>query len=514
MSITWLANADRDTFWAHRSWSEFAALAKQDRSLAILPVFGLADHGLGLPLDAEEIAGNAILRRAAEQSKTTIPCQVLPPVRFGLAPYPCTFFGIDADTALTLLHEIASGVKAAGFHKLVFLNTSPWNKELVDTASRDARVSLGLQTFLIHTAGLGLDFHPVAATRASAQAVVSHLLGTPAHPNHRPAEMSDLDFRPGQFQQPTPLAPDPSCDGTTILNNASQQLARLLAEIYARAPLGRTDHLPPPPLPNLKSPINELIFPSRYRARYLPALTRDELEQLPHKDRALVILATGAIEQHGHHLPVGFDAIIGQAWLENILPQLAPDAPVYVAPPLTYGKSNEHLAFPGTLSLGARTFRQLLLATATQLKALGFRQLAILNTHGGNSAVLVYTLREIQTTLGLRAGLLGWPYKPKQTPDEAAYGFHGGEYETSLLLAVADELVDMSKAICEYPARLIDPGELRPEGAPAIISWATEDISHSGVMGDATIATKEKGRRWLDAQSTALAQRIMDLLNN
>ena len=205
------------------------------------------------------------------------------------------------------------------------------------------------------------------------------------------------------------------------------------------------------------------------------------------------------------------DALLGQAWLENILPRLKRNAPVYVAPPLTYGKSNEHSSFPGTVSISANTLRGLLLALATQLKALGFSQLAILNTHGGNSAVLVYTLREIQTTLGLRAGLLGWPYKPEQTPQETAYGFHAGELETSLMLAVADELVDMTKAVCEYPAKLTDSGELRPESAPATYSWATEDVSESGVLGDATAATKEKGRLWLDAQSNALARRIEDL---
>jgi len=185
---------------------------------------------------------------------------------------------------------------------------------------------------------------------------------------------------------------------------------------------------------------------------------------------------------------------------------------VYVAPPLTYGKSNEHATFTGTLSLSAATFRRVLLATATQLKALGFSQLAVLNTHGGNSPIIVYTLREIQTTLGMRAGLLGWPYKPDLSPQEATYGFHAGEWETSLMLTVADELVAMPKAVCEYPARLSDPGELRPEDAPAIFSWATEDVSHSGVMGDATAATLEKGRRWLEAGSAAVARRIEELL--
>jgi len=512
MSMTRLANVDHDTFWAHHAWDDFAAFAGKDRALMILPVFGFADHGLGLPLDAEEIAGSAVLRRAAELIKTAIPCRVLPPVRFGLAPYPAIFFGVDAETAYALLQEIARGVKAAGFHKLVFFVTSPWNKELVDSASRDLRVELGLQTFIVNAGGLGFDFHPASTTRAKAQAAVSHLLGKPAAITNRPADTSDLDFRPGCFRQPAPLAPDPTIDGAAVVAAAGIHLANLFAEIHARASLGHSDHRAAVALPNFLSSANDVLFPDHVRAHYLPALTREELEQIPNKERALVIVPTGAIEQHGHHLPVGVDAILGQAWLENVLPLLKPGTPVFVAPPLTYGKSNEHATFAGTLSLSSATFRRLLLAVATQLKTLGFRQLAVLNTHGGNSAVLVYSLREIQTTLGLRAGVLGWPYKPEQTPQEAANGFHAGEWETSLMLAVADELVDMTKAVREYPAQLSAPGKLRPESAPATFSWATQDISKSGVMGDAPSATAEKGQRWLDAQSAALARRIEALL--
>ena len=512
MSMTWLASVDRGTFWAHRAWSDFAALPDKERHVVILPLHGFADHGLGLPLDAEEILGSAVIRHAVLQAGNAVPCHVLPPIRFGLAPYPSSFFGLDAETAHALLHDIAVSVKAAGYHKLVFFNTSPWSRELVVDASRDIRVGQKLQTFIIQTPALGFDFHPASEKRSQAQSAVSHVLGRPAQIPTRPPEVRNTNFRPGCYLQPAPLAPNPSIDGAAVLKAAGQHLARLLSETQARPPLGSVEQRTPAVLPNLQPPTPAPVFPEKIRARYLPSLTRDELEALPNKDRALVIIPTGAIEQHGHHLPVGVDAILGQAWLENILPRLTADAPVFVAPPLTIGKSNEHHAFPGTLSVSVTTFRRMLLAIAEQLKALGFRQVAILNTHGGNSAVVVATLREIQTTLGLRAGLLGWPYKPDLPAQEAVYGFHAGEWETSLMLAVADELVAMPKAVCEYPAQLSDPGELRPEDAPAIISWSTEDISRSGVMGDATAATHEKGLRWLDAQSAALARRIEELL--
>jgi creatinine amidohydrolase len=488
----------------------------------VLPVHGFADHGLGLPLDAEEIIGAALLRDAVTTgSAGGLALKVLPPLRFGLAPYPSTFFGIDPETAHDQVREIASSVRAAGFSKLLFFATSPWHEEWIDAASRDTRVELGLQTFVINLSGLALDFHPTSEHRAHVQAVASHLLGRPPAQVTLPADMRDTDFRPGNHRQPAPLAHTSPLDGAALAAAAAQRLARLLGEIDARAPLpqspGATKPTPPPhaavrETPGSGAAAPRLHFPNTYRGRYLSALTREELEALPDKDRTLVILPTGAIEQHGHHLPVGVDAILGQAWLAHTLPKLAASARVWVAPPITYGKSNEHIGFPGTVFISAKTLRRLVRALAAQLHALGFRHLAILNTHGGNSAVLVYTLRELQTELGLRAGMLNFPYKPGLDAQEAEYGFHGGEWETSLMLACAPELVRMDKAVCEYPARLDDPGELRPENAPAIFSWITSDISKSGVMGDATRATRENGLRWLDQASTALARRITELL--
>jgi creatinine amidohydrolase len=519
MSTSWLANADSDTAWAHRKWSDFPALPERERTVVLLPVHGFADHGLGLPLDTEEIVGASLIQEASTLAKALVPLLVLPPLRFALAPYPSTFFGIDPEIAHDHVREIAASVRAAGFSKLVFFVTSPWHEEFIDAASRDTRVDLGLQTFVINLSGLALDFHPASDRRAHVQALATHLLATTPAPSSRPADVRDATFRPGNFRQPSSVSPNTSLDGAALLRDAAHHLARLLTEIDARAPLGRSDHRTPQSIPaslprsEKRTPENALHhFPSAYRSRYLPALTRDALDVWPDKDRTLIVIPTGAIEQHGHHLPVGVDAILGQAWLAHAVPKLPENARVLIAPPITFGKSNEHTGFPGTVFVSAKTLRRLLLALAAQLHALGFRHLAILNTHGGNSAVLVYTLREIQTALGLRAGMLNFPYKPDIAPQEAEYGFHGGEWETSLMLGCAPELVDMTKAACEFPARIDDPGELRPENAPAIFSWITSDISKTGVMGDATRATREKGLHWLDAGSSALARRIVELL--
>jgi len=516
MSMTWLANVEKTVAWSHHTWSDFAALPEKSRVLAILPIHGFADHGMGLPLDAEETVASEILRRASVDCIPVVGLRVLPPLRFALSPLPSTFFGVDPETAHDLIREISTGVQAAGFKKLVFLSTSPWNEELVDAASRDVRVGLGLQTFVVNLSGLGLNFHPTGEGRPKLQAIGAYLLKRTPEATTRPAEASYVTFRPGFWKQPPPVAFDPSLEGETLLGEAGAHLARLLREIDAKTPLGSQPILNPSlpatteTLGASQSQTLSLLWP-QHRSHYLPAMTRTEIEAWPNKETTLVILPTGAIEQHGYHLPVGVDSILGQAWLNAALPKLPATARILVAPPITYGKSNEHVGFPGTVFISAKTLRRILLAQAQQLHALGFRSVGILNTHGGNSAVLVYTLREIQSSLGMRAGMIGSGYTPPLSAVEREFGFHAGEWETSLMMAATEGLVRPERAVCEYPARPDDPGELRPESAPAIFSWISSDISRSGTMGDATAATEEKGRSWLNEGATALAHRIAAL---
>ena len=251
-------------------------------------------------------------------------------------------------------------------------------------------------------------------------------------------------------------------------------------------------------------------FPS-YRDRYLPAMTLRQVGALADKAWAPVILATGAIEQHGPHLPVAVDALMGQVWLSLALARLPAGASCYVAPPITIGKSNEHTGFPGTLMISRDTLRSQILAVARQIHAWGFRSLAVINTHGGNVPVLVPTLREIRELFGLRAGLLQSGPVAGLSAQEATVGIHAGEVETSWVMAAAGRLADPSRAVCEFPARIEDPGEVRPVAAPALVAGASRDVSKSGVMGDATAATAEKGERWLEEGAAAYAAAIAEV---
>jgi creatinine amidohydrolase len=253
-----------------------------------------------------------------------------------------------------------------------------------------------------------------------------------------------------------------------------------------------------------------MTFPD-YGGRYLPAMTLSRIRALPDKAWAPVILATGAIEQHGPHLAVAVDALMGQVWLSLALSRLPAGASCYVAPPITIGKSNEHTGFPGTLMISRDTLRSQILAVARQSHAWGFRSLAVINTHGGNVPVLVPTLREIRALYGMRAAIL--PSKPVHdiSAQEATFGIHAGEVETSWIMAAAGRLADSSRAVCEFPAQIDDPGDVRPVAAPALVAWASRDISKSGIMGDAAAANAEKGERWLGIGATAYAEAIAEV---
>jgi creatinine amidohydrolase len=242
-------------------------------------------------------------------------------------------------------------------------------------------------------------------------------------------------------------------------------------------------------------------------ARNFAYLNWKQVDALP-RESTLLILPTAAIEQHGHHLPLATDTLINNLLLGHALNKLPAERSVYALPPVHYGKSNEHIGFPGTLSVSAATFMAVLRDLGGSVAKAGFQKLVLYNTHGGNTALIDVMARDLRAEFGLRTFALhgsGGISFDGITAQEKAYGFHAGEVETALLLASVPELVDRSAYTVNYIADIANPELLLPENAPATFAWLTRDIAPSGVMGDPRPATAENGARWLEQAATRLA---------
>jgi len=250
-------------------------------------------------------------------------------------------------------------------------------------------------------------------------------------------------------------------------------------------------------------------------ARRFSYLNWKQVEALP-KDETLLVLPTAAIEQHGHHLPLATDTLINNLLLGRALAMLPEGSSVYALEPVCYGKSNEHLGFPGTLSLSAGTFMAVIRDLGASLAKAGFTRLALYNTHGGNSSLIDVLARDLRADFGLRTFALygsGGVRFEGLSAQERAYGFHAGQIETALLLYATPELVDRSAYTVNYIADVDHPETLLPENAAATFAWLTRDIATSGVMGDPNPATTESGALWAEQAAERIAQVLEAMLH-
>lgn len=250
--------------------------------------------------------------------------------------------------------------------------------------------------------------------------------------------------------------------------------------------------------------------------RFFPYLTWTDIQEMPDKENVVIIQPVGSIEQHGPHLPIIVDSAIALAVLGKALSKLPPTVPAYALPPLYYGKSNEHWHFPGTITLSAQTLLAVLTEMADSIYRSGFRKLVLMNAHGGQPQVMEIAARDIHQRYEdfVVFPLFTWrvPNIAQEllTPKELEYGTHAGDAETSLLLSILPEQVKMERAVAEYPQGLPEDSLLSMEGNLPF-AWLTRDISKSGVMGDATVATKEKGDRILESLGDGWVQAIKDI---
>lgn len=245
-------------------------------------------------------------------------------------------------------------------------------------------------------------------------------------------------------------------------------------------------------------------------------LTSDELAHAIESD-PVVVLPTAAIEQHGPHLPLSTDVDIGMGIVSEAFRRLDDALPVLLLPCLAPGASPEHGGTPGTLDLDPRTFERVLVDVGEALARSGVRRLVIANSHGGNRAAIdtaALRLRRRHRMLVVKAHWFRFPRPDgvELSEDEWTHGLHGGAVETAMMLHLHPDRV-RSERIENFPSlgRELedDLTHLLPEGTAAF-AWMARDLGPRGVIGDATLATPEMGRRLVRSYGRVLAEIVED----
>src|SRR5690348_253669 len=215
--------------------------------------------------------------------------------------------------------------------------------------------------------------------------------------------------------------------------------------------------------------------------------------------RWIAVLPLAAVEQHGPHLPLGVDSFIADAYLGRARGMLPDDLPVTFLPVQRVGISTEHLAYCGTLSFSAQTAIAAWTELGESVARAGIRKLVLVTSHGGNVAAMELVARDLRARLSMLAVTVGWHrfgYPDGAfAAEEKKHGIHGGDIETSLMLAAQPDTVRMNKAINAEPATVAMAREFKWLSAyrPAGFAWMTQDLHDSGAVGDATQATAQKG---------------------
>ncbi|HEV7252335.1 MAG TPA: creatininase family protein [Mesorhizobium sp.] len=217
-------------------------------------------------------------------------------------------------------------------------------------------------------------------------------------------------------------------------------------------------------------------------------------------ETVIAVLPVAAVEQHGPHLPVSTDFTIMDGMLRTVVGLLPDDLDIRVLPIQAVGKSNEHIRFPGTLTLTAPTLIEAWTELGDSIARANVRKLVIVNSHGGNEEIMGIVARELRARHDMLAVKTSWPRFGRPggmfSEEEERRGIHGGDVETSLMLHFRPDLVEMEKAQ-DFPSAVS-----RAEGEFSLVkhtgthafAWLAGDLNPHGVVGEAARANAEKGR--------------------
>ena len=238
------------------------------------------------------------------------------------------------------------------------------------------------------------------------------------------------------------------------------------------------------------------------------------LQASPFLERVVAVLPLAAIEQHGPHLPVSVDQTLIDGIVNSCLSRMDDSLPVLFLPTLAVGKSNEHDRFPGTLSLSAQTVIQLWMDIGSSVARAGIKKFVLLNSHGGQVSVMDIVARDLRAKYDMIVYSCSWFNLPLPEvaygcfpKEEHRFGIHAGDIETSMMLALRPQYVNMHKAEDFKSSSQARAGQypILGNGRSAKLGWQIQDYNVLGAVGNAKAATPVKGQALVDGAGTALA---------
>jgi len=247
---------------------------------------------------------------------------------------------------------------------------------------------------------------------------------------------------------------------------------------------------------------------------HLVGLTWEEIGARAARD-PVVVLPTGSIEQHGPHLPVKVDTLLVTSVTEEAVRRASNRIDVLLAPTVWMGLSTHHTAY-FSLTLSFDTYQQVITELVESLIRTGFRRILLVNGHGGNTDPLHLTVTRVRDRHKVLIATADYWAVAREDLDRIRESPAGGmghacEFETSLVMHLESGAVRADRIQAEYPPGI--PGwfmiDMTKPGGPVKLGTRFEDITRRGVVGDPTLATPEKGRRFIEAVAGRLEQLLL-----